>query len=290
MSQPGYGNGPYPPDGPQQGWGGPGQPNQQPPPDQYGAPYGQQPPSGYGDQPASGPGYASPPASGPGYAGQPASGPGYASQPASGAGYPNQPASGPGFGSGPQPTAPFTPMPASGAPSYGADQGAAGQQHTMALPSMGTGPGAPGEPSRFGTEQPQRKRGPWIPVLTAATAVFLILAVTMTVMFVTKNGDYNNEKKVAASRQSTIDGQKKKIDDLGKQLDSTKKDLDKANQDLSGAKSTNKSLASDKATVAKCLSMLEDALVAAGKNDEKKYRELVKDLQAPCRKADALIR
>ncbi len=288
MSQPGYGNGPYPPDGPQQGWGGPGQPNHQAPPEQYGAPYGQQPQPGYGDQqpagspPPAGSGYGDQPASGPGYGTPPASGPGYGTPPASGPGYGAPPASGPGYGQ--QQTAPFTPMPASGAPNYGPDQGAAGPQHTMALPSVG-----PGEPTRFGTEQP-RKRGPWIPVLTAATAVFLILAVTMTVMFVTKNGDYNNEKKVAASRQSTIDGQKKKISDLGKRLDSTKKDLDKANKDLSGEQDTNKSLADDKATVAKCLSMLEDALVAAGKNDEKKYRQLVKDLQAPCRKADDLIR
>ncbi|MGA8114699.1 MAG: hypothetical protein WCA46_13620 [Actinocatenispora sp.] len=302
MSQPGYGpGGPYPPDNPQ-GWGGAGQPNGQPPSSPYGNPYGQQPQPGYepqppmgqppagpgfGEQPpaapASGPGYGEVPGGHPaqptsGYAAQPTSG--YAAQPTSGpSGYGDQPASGPGGPVGPQHTMPVP----SGPPNFGNDQ-----QHTMALPQV-SGPADPGYGNRFASAPGERKRGPWIPVLAAAAAVFLILSVTMTVLFVSKNGAYNDEKKVSAQRQSTVTAQKKKIGDLTKELDSTKDKLDKANQDLSGAQNKNKDLAGEKATVAKCLSMLEDALAAAGGNDDKKFRKLWHDLQEPCQKADSII-
>ena len=276
MSQPGYPGGPFPPDNnPQQpGWGA-GTPNNQPPPDQFGPPP-QQPQGGFGEQqppggqPPQG-GFGGPPPGGaPGV--PPTSGPG-----AFGA---QQPTSGPGFNA-PPPAGPFPP-----------DQPAGdGQQHTMALPAMG--PGGPGDgmppANRFASSPNDRKRGPWLPVLAAVAAVFLILSATMTVLYVGKNGDYNEQKKLAASRQDTIKTLNTQSDKLRKQLKKAEKQRDDAKQDLSGAKDKNKDLAKERDTIGTCLTLLERALQAAAKNDKKKVDKLLKQLNDPCNKADQYL-
>lgn len=280
MSQPGYGSGPYPPDNPQPGWGGPDQASNQPqsgqpafgqpaPPPGPQPPAGPQPPSGpsFGEQPASGPGYGQPT---PAFGEQPASGPGFGqpSSPPYG-----EPASGPGYG---QPTAPFGP------PSSGAGFGMPGQPNpTMAMPET---PGG----SRFGSE-PTPKRNPWIPILAATTAVFLIVAVTMTVLFVNKNGQYNTEKSLASDRKTTITKQSKQIDKLQSQLSDTKDKLSQAKQDLTGAHNQNKDLTEEKNTIAKCLDLLERALNAAANGQTSKENSLLNQLDEPCNKAQAYL-
>ncbi|HEY3501568.1 MAG TPA: hypothetical protein VGN37_02140 [Actinocatenispora sp.] len=294
MSQPGFGpGGPYPPDNnnPQQpGWGG-GQPNNQPPSDPYGQPYGQPAQPGYGEQP---------PPPGPAYGEQPPAAPGYGEQQppaAPGYGYGEQPPTSGAPGFGPPVSGPATPAsgPGYGAPVSGGfpppEQNQFGdgqQQHTTVMPTIGAG-GPPLPANRFASNPGERKRGPWIPVLAAAAAVFLILAGTMTVLYVGKSGDLTSEKKVAADRQGTIDDQKSKLDDLNKQLDDTKKERDKAKQDLSGAQNKNTDLSKQRDIIAKCLSLLEQAIVASGKGDEAKTKKLLKELDKPCKEADQYL-
>jgi hypothetical protein len=283
MSQPGYPGGPFPPDNnPQQpGWGA-GAPNNQPPPDPYGQP---QPMGGFGEQPPQQGGYGEPPQGGQppqgGFGGPPTSGvPGVPPTSGPGGGFGEQPTSGPGF-AGPPPG----PYPPEQQPPLGE-----GPQHTMALPAMGPGgPGGMPPENRFAPAPSERKKGPWLPVLAAVAAVFLILSATMTVLYVSKNGDYNQQKKLAASRQETIDTLNTKADKLNKELASVKKQRDDAKSDLSDAKDKNADVTKERDTIGKCLTLLEDALSAAAKNDDKKVNKLLKQLQDPCNKADAYL-
>ncbi|BCJ35943.1 hypothetical protein Athai_34460 [Actinocatenispora thailandica] len=195
-------------------------------------------------------------------------------------GYGAQPTSGPGF-AGPPP-GPYPPE----QPQAVGD----GPQHTMALPAMGPGgPGGMPPENRFASAPSERKKGPWLPVLAAVAAVFLILSATMTVLYVSKNGDYNQQKKLAASRQQTIDSLNAKSDKLNKELASVKKQRDDAKSALSDAKDKNASVTKERDTIGKCLTLLEQALAAASKNDDKKVNKLLKDLQDPCNKADAYL-
>jgi len=276
MSQPGYPGGPYPPDNnPQQpGWGA-GAPNNQPPPEQYGQP----PQGGFPGQPTSGtPGV--PPTSGPGFGDQ-QRGPGFGEQQSP------PPTSGPGFGEQPPPAGPTFGAPPPPGPFPPDQPGGEGPQHTMPLPTMGPGSAPPA--NRFASPSGERRKGPWLPVLAAVAAVFLVLAATMTVLYVGKNGDYNEQQKLASSRQQTINSLNGRINKLNDQLDDVKAERDKAKQDLSGAKNQNEDLTKERDTIGKCLTLLEDALSAASKGQDGKVDKLLDQLQKPCNEADAYL-
>ncbi|GAA3397785.1 hypothetical protein [Cryptosporangium minutisporangium] len=291
MSNPGYGNqgSPYSSD-PQ--WSGgaspysPGQPSQQGQPNQ---PDGSTPPSDPWGQPAASP-FPATPTSGSEYA-APVSGaeysvPGYA--PAPEAVTP----------SGPPASAPPASMPpASGPPAgYGPTPGYTGQIPTAPIP---TGPGAPHltaplpgaevGPSGYGQSPAAPKKNRLVVILGAATALLLVLALTMTGLFIAKNGEQNDTQAKLTAAENTIDARDSKITTLEKDLTDTKTKLTNTEQQLNGTKDSLGTANADKQVISQCLKLVIEALDAIGKGDQAKTDQLIKQLDAPCTKAEALI-
>lgn len=275
MSDRGYGTqgGPYPPDGPNspdQNWGG-GQPQ---PPQQQPEPWGQSPPpeqqqNPYGDTaPTSGSQYTMPQQ-------------GYPDQQQAGFGQP--PSSGAGYGAPPPQFGDTRPLPA-GPPPGSAPPFAGGPQ-----------PGPGGMPMRI-PPTPTKSKGPWIPLLAATTALFLVVSLVMSVLYFTKSGQQNDTATKLAASETTVSERNNQIKDkdgkisaLEAELKKTKSDLESTKQQLQGTQNKVGTLTEEKAIVSQCLKLVLQYIAAVADRDTAKASSLLNQLNRPCNQANAII-
>ncbi|GAA0243875.1 hypothetical protein [Cryptosporangium japonicum] len=282
MSDPGYGNqnGPYQPGSPY-----PTDPRATPPPaadpwaqpaaspfpatsgtpDEYAAPVSGAEYSVPGLAPQPVPPTSAPPTAVPGHAPAPVSAPPPPSAPPH-PGVPNygRPASagyGPAYATGPIPTGGYPTAPLPGAAEVG--------------------------PSAVG--RPPGGRNRLVAILGAATAVLLVVGLTMSGLYIAKNGEQNDTQAKLTAAEKTIEERDSKVSTLEKDLTDTKTKLTNTEQQLDGTKDSLGTANSDKQIIAKCLKLVIQALDAIGKGDKAKTDSLIAQLDAPCTKAEKLL-
>jgi septal ring factor EnvC (AmiA/AmiB activator) len=87
------------------------------------------------------------------------------------------------------------------------------------------------------------------------------------VLYVTKNGDYNDAKKTVAARDETIKTQNDEKTKLQADLKSAQQDLENTKRDLGGAQGQADELKRQKQVISKCISLLGEAGQARAKGD-----------------------
>jgi hypothetical protein len=259
MSYPGDQQGQQPayPSYPDHNQGGFQPPQQQPnpygQPPQQSNPFGQPQPQ---SAPPAGQPYSAPPA------GQP-----YSSPPAP-AGY------------GPEQTAPY-----SGA-GYGYDPNAAGVPPTSGAYGGGlpptSGPGQFGGPSAP-TGQPKNKL---VPIFASLMVVFLLATAVVSVLYITKNGDYNDTVKAAQTKETQLSSDlKKSQDDLKK----AQEDLASTKRDLGGSQAQADELARQKAVISKCFKLLIEASQAISAGNQALADQKRAEYTPVCNEADKYL-
>lgn len=182
---------------------------------------------------------------------QPQSGP-----PAPGMGAPGQPYSSPPS---------FSPDPGPSYGGYGYDPNSPGGAPTSGAfgPSMTAPISGPGAPiSGPGVPAPAR-RSPAMPIFASLAVVFLLAAAILTVLFITKNGDYNDQKKVASQRQENINSLQADLDKTKADLQKAQDDLAATKRDLGGAQGQADELKRQKAVISRCITLAGEAADAA---------------------------
>jgi hypothetical protein len=224
----------------------------QPPPAQSG-PFGQ--PQPQSAPPAPGQPFSSPPAP----AGQP-----YSSPPAP-AGQPYS--SPPGYG--PDPAAGSF-----GAPGYGNDPYATGLPPTSGPALMGPTP-----PSG----QPKSKL---MPIFASLMVVFLLATAVVTVLYITKNGDYNDQKKAAATKEQQLSADLKKTQD---DLKKSQEDLASTKRDLGGAQDQADELKRQKQVISNCIKLLVEAGDASRAGNTALAQQKQAEATPVCNEADRYL-
>lgn len=201
-----------------------------------------------------------------------------------------QPSGTPNYGEPPASGAPYTPVVPG--QQYGNPAGAESTQRifnpaedsassTVSLP--------PVQPDRFagaGGGTPA-KRSRWSLVFAGATVLFLVVAIAMTVLFVTKNSAYNDLKR---SDAKTLAAQKKKTSTATSDLAGAKKQLAQAQSDLSSAQSQNKTISGQKGDIQNCISELQAEIDALNKKDTKAAATAKQAAVDPCKKANDAVK
>lgn len=284
MSNPGYGNqnAPYTPGVPY-----PTDPQAQPP--SASDPWGQPAAGPYPVTPGSGGEYAAPVSgaqySQPGYPAPPEAAPATSVPPGA-----VPPASAPPGG---VPVASAPPAGYASAPPAGYASGPPGGYATGPIPVQGAYPTAPLPgaaevgPSAYG--RPPGGKNRLVVILGAATALLLVVGLTMTGLFVAKNGEQNDTQAKLTAAENTIKERDSKVSTLEKDLTDTKTKLTNTEQQLSGTQDSLGTANSDKQVIAQCLKLVIEALDAIGKGDQAKTDQLIAQLDAPCTKAEKLL-
>jgi hypothetical protein len=237
---------------------------------------GQQPAYPYSD----GQGAYQPPPANPGPFGQPPqSGP-----PSPGMGAPGQPYSSPPS---------YGPDPGPSYGSYGYDPNAPGGVPTSGAfgPNMTapiSGPGAPISGPGGPMTTPAR-RSPAMPIFASLAVVFLLAAAILTVLFVTKNGDYNDQKKVAAQRQENINTLQADLDKTKADLQKAQDDLAATKRDLGGAQGQADELKRQKAVISRCINLLFEANQADAAGNSGLATAKRAEAQPVCTEADKYL-
>ncbi|MFG1925744.1 hypothetical protein [Cryptosporangium sp. NPDC048952] len=203
----------------------------------------------------------------------------------------------PGYGTpgyAPPPVSvPPTSVPPSSPPPPGYAPAPPGGYATGPIPAVGGYPTAPlpGStevgPSAYG--RPPGGRNRWVVILAAATAVLLVVGLTMTGLFIAKNGEQNDTQAKLTAAEGTLKERDAKVATLEKDLTDTKTKLTNTEQQLSGTKDSLGTANADKQTIAQCLKLVIQALDAIGKKDKAKTDSLIAQLDAPCTKAEKLL-
>jgi hypothetical protein len=178
-----------------------------------------------------------------------------APQPQSGPPAPGQPYSGaPAFGSEP-------------APSYGSgyyDPNAPGAPTSGAYgPAMSTPVSGPGAPIGGPGAPAGSRRAPTTAIFASLMVVFLLATAVLTVLYVTKNGDYNEQKKTSAERQQNINALNGEVQKTKDELAKTQEELATTKRDLGGSQAQADELKRQKAVISKCITLLGEASEAA---------------------------
>jgi hypothetical protein len=281
-----------------------------------GSPQNEQQPSGGGPYsfPDATAGGAYPPASGPAPTyGQPPN-QAYTTQPVSPAyGAPTQqvgqvsPGYSPDYGQQvPQQPAPAHDQAAYGAPSYSpgtaqmplyADPNATGYapygEAQMSGPPLGqpmSGPPVSGVPGAYGPPPaPAAKRGVAVPILASLLALAVIAAGVFIGLYVDKSGKLTKSQKLAADRQTTLTSTNAELDKTKKDLASKTDELTQAQQDLRGSKNDSDQAKKERDTIAKCLTLLTQALAAADSGDKATTQSKINEMKVPCDQAYTII-
>ena len=177
-----------------------------------------------------------------------------------------QPQSGP---PAPQPGQPYSSPPAYGpepAPSYGGygyDPNPPGAVPTSGAfgPSMTapiSGPGAPIS-GPGGAPVTTARRSPAMPIFASLAALFLLATAVLAVLFVTKSGDFNDQKKVSAQRQENINSLQGDLDKAKTDLQKSQEELAATKRDLGGAQGQADELKRQKTVISRCINLLVEA-------------------------------
>jgi hypothetical protein len=236
---------------------------------------GQQPAYPYSDGQGA---YQQPPANpNPFGAPQPQSGP-----PAHGQQYSSPPSFGP------------DPGPAYGG-GYGYDPNAAGGMPTSGAyggPGMTapiSGPGAPISGPGDGSVGAPARRGPAMPIFASLAVVFLLATAILAVLFVTKSGDYNDQKKVATQRQENINALQADLDKTKADLQKAQDDLAATKRDLGGAQGQADELKRQKAVISRCINLLFEAGQADAAGNSGLASAKRAEAQPVCNEADKYL-
>ncbi|GIJ48280.1 hypothetical protein Val02_51660 [Virgisporangium aliadipatigenens] len=163
-------------------------------------------------------------------------GAGYPAQPAPGYHDPNFPASGP-----PVSGTPYSGVPYSGPPM-------AVQPISGPVTGPGPGPATPGGGRNQSTV-----------VFASLTVLLLLVTAVLGVLYGTKSGDYNDEKRTVAARDADLAGTRSDLEKTKADLEKTKKDLDAANAALKDSQTDADELKRQKQVIANCINLLIEA-------------------------------
>ena len=181
-----------------------------------------------------------------------------------------------GGGYGYDPNQPMGAAPTSGA--YGPNMTA---PISGAAPPI-SGPGAPTGPA-------PARRSPATAIFASLMVVFLLATAILTVLFVTKNGDYNDQKKVSAQRQENINGLQSDLDKTKADLQKAQDDLAATKRDLGGAQGQADELKRQKAVISKCINLLVEASRAAAAGNAALANAKEAEAQPVCAEADRYL-
>jgi hypothetical protein len=190
-------------------------------------------------------------------------------------------------------------QPASGGPAY---NGGTAQIPTYADPTSGygaygaeqmSGPpmsGPPGmAPQAYPPVNPPRKRGVAVPILASLLALSVIAAVVFIGLYVSESGKLDKSQKLAADRQTSLTATNADLDKTKKDLQAKTDELTQAQQDLRGSKNDSEQAKKERDVIAKCLTLLTQALSASNAGDKATVDAKVKEMDQPCAQAFDII-
>jgi hypothetical protein len=126
------------------------------------------------------------------------------------------------------------------------------------------------------------RRSPAVLVLAALTAIFFLVAVLFTTLYVTKNGAYNKQVKLVSQRDKTVSDELTQINDLKTQLQSTKDQLNDAQQRQSGTQNQLDEMTKEKQTIANCLNLYNKVVNALLNNDKNTFNATFPSMKTAC--------
>jgi hypothetical protein len=160
-------------------------------------------------------------------------------------------------------------------------------------PPVGTpmsGPPTSGMPAAYGPPPaPAAKRGLAVPILASLLALAVIAAGVFVGLYVDKSGKLTKSEKLAADRQTTLTSTNSELDKTKKDLASKADELTQAQQDLRGTKNDSDQAKKERDVIAKCLTLLTQALQAANKGDKTTADAKIKEMDQPCQQAFTII-
>jgi uncharacterized protein YlxW (UPF0749 family) len=138
--------------------------------------------------------------------------------------------------------------------------------------------------------QPQPKRGRGATITFAIlTVVFFLATAVLTGLYVTKNSAYNQKANDLKARDTSITSLNGQMDDLKKQLKTAQDQLDSANQKQTGTQNQLDEVTKEKQVIGNCLTLLVEALDAAGRGDQATAKAKGDAAQAPCTEAQKYL-
>jgi peptidoglycan hydrolase CwlO-like protein len=125
-----------------------------------------------------------------------------------------------------------------------------------------------------------------VPIFASLMAVFLVAATIFAVLFVTKSGDYNDQKKTAATTKTDLEAKLAKSEaDLKK----AQEDLANTKRDLGGSQAQADELARQKAVISKCFRLLIEASQAIQAGNQALADQKRAEYTPVCNEADRYI-
>jgi hypothetical protein len=161
-------------------------------------------------------------------------------------------------------------------------------------PPVGTpmsGPPTSGMPAAYGpaSAPPAAKRGMAVPILASLLALAVIAAGVFVGLYVDKSSKLSKSEKLAADRQTTLTSTNAELDKTKKDLASKSDELTQAQQDLRGSKNDSDQAKKERDVIAKCLTLLTQALTAADAGDKATMNARIADMKQPCDQAYTII-
>jgi hypothetical protein len=161
-------------------------------------------------------------------------------------------------------------------------------------PPVGTpmsGPPTSGVPVAYpsGPTPPAAKRGVAVPILASLLALAVIAAGVFVGLYVDKSSKLSKSEKLAADRQTTLTSTNAELDKTKKDLASKTDELTQAQQDLRGSKNDSDQAKKERDVIAKCLTLLTQALAAADSGDKATMNSKITEMKQPCDQAYAII-
>jgi hypothetical protein len=151
-----------------------------------------------------------------------------------------------------------------------------------------SGPPAPGMPGygypTSALPAPPR-RSPAMLVLAGLTALFFLIAVVFTTLYITKSGSYNRQVSLVSQRNKTISDGTAQINDLKSQLQSTKDQLNDAQQRQSGTQNQLDEITKEKQVIANCLNLYQKVVTALLNNDKTTFNANFNTMKTACDEA-----
>jgi septal ring factor EnvC (AmiA/AmiB activator) len=132
-------------------------------------------------------------------------------------------------------------------------------------------------------------RGPWIPLLAVATALFLLLSIVMSGLFFSKSGQHEDTRKELAASETKVSERDTSIKDKDSKISALQTELDSTKQQLTGTKSKVGTLTDEKAVIGQCLKLVFQFIEALAKRDTNKANGLINQLRTPCNRAQAIV-
>jgi len=181
-------------------------------------------------------------------------------------------------------TPPASNPPTSGSPMYGGHMPGQMSGPPMAGPQMSappmsgpqmsgppmSGPGGPpmsGAPVGGFGAAPAARRSPTTAILASVAVLFLLATAVLTVLYITRNGDYNEQKRTVAQRDQNIQDLNRDVERLKNDLKRVEGERDVAKRDLGGSEAQAAELKRQRSVISRCLTLLGQSGEAARKGD-----------------------